>query len=152
MNTTPSFFSRCILLVSLCAVGCFPEQDPNADNGGAPSSGGTTSHPQGGKAATGKGGAQGHAGSDATLATGSGAATPPEEGGSAGVADDYLETRELVETCTPASAGISLPQRDAVTSDAEQTAQVQISVDDLWSSFGNHCGHCHVDAANGGYH
>ncbi len=151
MNTTPSFFSRCILLVSLCAVGCFPEQDQNADSGGAPSSGGTTSHPQGGKAAPGKGGAQGHAGSDTTLATGSGTSTRPEEGGSAGVADDYLETRELVETCTPASAGISLPQRDSVTSDAEQTAQVQISVDDLWSSFGNHCGHCHVDAANGGY-
>ena len=150
MNTMHSVFSRSILLLGLLS-GCFPEQPPSDSAGGQPGVGGKVTHPHGGKPGTGNGGGGG--GDDAapdgdTVPDGDPMPTMPDAGAPA---DGYIETRELVETCTPAQAALALPQRAAVMSDSEQTAQVRISVDDLWGSFNNHCGHCHVAAANGGY-
>jgi mono/diheme cytochrome c family protein len=152
MNTTPSAFWRCILLVALCAVGCYPEQPPPADSGGAPGAGGSTSHPQGGKAATGSAGrVQSNGGNGSTVADGGDDGAPIADAGSAG-AVDYVETRQLVETCNPANSSLALPQRDGVTTNDAQTETIPISVNDLWGAFTTHCGHCHVDGALGGYH
>src|SRR5882724_8268383 len=107
MNT-PSAVWRCSLLIGLCAVGCFPEQAPSADSGGAPSSGGNTSHPQRGKAATGSGGSTQNNGGNGLISTDGGDARAlAAEAGSAGVLD-YVETRQLVETCNPANSSLAL--------------------------------------------
>lgn len=162
MKATLSVLWRCTLLVGLCAMGCFPEQDPNADaNSG---SAGQASHAQGGKSPT----ATGAAGKASTQAAGGkksagSAGNPPEaegsetgnptpEGGSGGSGGNgYVETRQLVERCKPPDTSLALPQRDAVATNDAQTAEIPIVVNDLWTSFTTHCGHCHVDGASGNY-
>ena len=149
MNTTPSAVWRCILLVGLCAVGCFPEQAPPADSGGAPASNANTSRAQG--AATGS------AGSVQSSSGGNGSTPPDDVDSGAPTADagasvpDYVETRQLIETCNPADSSLALPQRTAVTTNDAQTETIPIYVNDLWTQFDTHCGHCHVDGALGGF-
>ncbi len=163
MNTPLSILSRCILLVGLCVVGCFPEQAPSPDdNGEAPASAGKTSQAQGGKRANSAGAAgKAAAGTAGKASTGSGGAPPagdddepgfPEGDGTGGTGGTgYVETRQLVETCPPAASSLYLPQRAGVTTNDAQTVTIPIVVNNLWASFNAHCGHCHVDGNNGGY-
>ena len=81
----------------------------------------SASHPQGGKAATGSAGrSQSNGGNGSTFAT---AATTELQlpMRAAQASSDYVETRQLVETCNPANSSLDLPQRDAVTTNDAQT-------------------------------